>query len=226
MSCTNRAPVIDTGHRPDRLPVAIDLSNQVPKSLAVKRRGDLLDQLAELGQHANIKPTATQVQTSVQHRSSLLRRAMRWQRSTIAYRDPWSAPAIRMAGPRGAIRARLTRAVRHRAPTTLRQHSPPRGDPGRLHRISEAVISGGQDRCFLPSAPRRRSSLSSGEPSCCGSRTSPSWGGRVTLREDRGWNAGSGCARGLSSCASILPSPFEHVSERSGASGERLRSCG
>ena len=90
-------------HRPDRLAVVAHLLDQVPQAIAIRRRRELLDELARLGDHAHIQPPATEIKTSMQHGPSFGERLTK-RRRTARYRQPPSAPAIRMAGSRGGNR--------------------------------------------------------------------------------------------------------------------------
>ena len=95
-------PVHRFHHAPDRLVVDRDAAREPVQAVAVRRRPELIDQLALAGDQADIDPPAAQVQPNMQHALSLLSRrgAGRISRS---HRVP--SPVVgslsRMASPRG-----------------------------------------------------------------------------------------------------------------------------
>jgi hypothetical protein len=55
-------------HRAHRLPIDhVDPPGQAPQRLRIRRRGELLQVLADLGQQTDIDPASTQIQPGLQH---------------------------------------------------------------------------------------------------------------------------------------------------------------
>ena len=125
------------GHRLDdsthRLTVTGDLADEVAQTITVRRRRELLDELARIGDHAHVQPPATEIKTSMQHQTLPSERLTGTAEQPVTVRRgrrllfEWPA---RAAG----IRARLHRCSTQSA-DPLRPHTTEASGTGLFHRI-------------------------------------------------------------------------------------------
>ena len=94
-------------HRPHRLPTTTDLVSQVPQTVGIWRRRDLIDELAELRIKHTSNRRRQKSSPTCNIDPALLRTEVQSPRPS-RYRDPRSAPRDSNAGSRGRYRASLT----------------------------------------------------------------------------------------------------------------------
>ena len=107
--------------------------DETAQTIGVRRRGELLDELALLGEQADVKPLATEIKSSVQHQTLPSERLTGTAEQPVTVRRgrrllfEWPA---RAAG----IRARLHRCSTQSA-DPLRPHTTEASGTGLFHRI-------------------------------------------------------------------------------------------